>query len=158
MYANHIPELLYKRTTPQAMIKCPSGRSTFDTQIWQIWVHLCLTSGVINSLCRILNCLSQVELVARTEMGLLHISFQVSVSITLGPQDTTALLDHVHIWSWHLQMARRIVFTDSGFWEYSWAHLVMSMTESCRWVMQCCLRARRPQASNNGLWPGPLRT
>ncbi len=37
-------------------------------------------------------------------------------------------------------MARRIVFTDSGFWKYSWAHLVMSMTESCWWVMQCCLR------------------
>ncbi len=30
-------------------------------------------------------------------------------------------------------MARRIVFTDSGFWKYSWAHLVMSVTESCRW-------------------------
>ncbi len=26
----------------------------------------------------------------------------------------------------------RIVFTDSGFGKYSWAHLVMSMTESCR--------------------------
>ncbi len=38
-------------------------------------------------------------------------------------------------------MARQIVFTDSGFWKYSWAHLVMSMTESCRWVMQCHLRA-----------------
>ncbi len=50
--------------------------------------------------------------------------------------------------SWHLQMARRIVFTDSGFWKYSWAHLVMSMTESCRWVMQCRLRARRPRASS----------
>ncbi len=29
----------------------------------------------------------------------------------------------------HMQMARWIVFTDSGFWKYSWAHLVMSMTE-----------------------------
>ncbi len=55
-------------------------------------------------------------------------------------------------------MARRIVFTDSGFWKYSWAHLVMSMTESCRWVMQCRLRARRPWASNKGLRPCPLRT
>ncbi len=60
--------------------------------------------------------------------------------------------------SWHLQMARRIVFTDSGFWKYSWAHLVMSMTESCRWVIQCRLRARRPRASNKGLRPCPLRT
>ncbi len=33
-------------------------------------------------------------------------------------------------------MARRIVFTNNGFWKYSWAHLVMSMTESYRWVMQ----------------------
>ncbi len=39
------------------------------------------------------------------------------------------------------------LFTDSGFWKYSWAHLVISMTESCRWVMQCRLRARRPRAS-----------
>ncbi len=84
----------------------------------------------------------------------------------LSPQDTTVLLDHVHIWlpfcmmrfSWHLQMARRIVFTDSGFWKYSWAHLVMSMTESCWWVMQCLLRAQRPWASNKGLRPCPLST
>ena len=55
-------------------------------------------------------------------------------------------------------MARRIVFTDSGFWKYSWAHLVMSLTQSCRWVMQCRLRARRPRASNKGLRPCPLRT
>ncbi len=47
---------------------------------------------------------------------------------------------------------------DSGFWKYSWAHLVMSMTKSCRWVMQCCLRPRRPLASNKGLRPCPLRT
>ncbi len=50
------------------------------------------------------------------------------------------------------------LFTNSGFWKYSWAHLVMSMTESCRWVMQCCLRARRPWASNKGLQPCPLCT
>ncbi len=31
-------------------------------------------------------------------------------------------------------------------------------TESCRWVMQCHLRARRPRASNKGLRPCPLRT
>ncbi len=37
-------------------------------------------------------------------------------------------------------MAWRIVFTNSGFWKYSWALLVISMTESCRWVMQCRLR------------------
>ncbi len=86
--------------------------------------------------------------------------------MSLGLQDTTALLDHVHIWlsfctissfSWHLQMAQRIVFTESGFWKYSWAHLVMSMTESCRWVMQFHLRVRRPQVSNKGLRPCPLR-
>ncbi len=88
--------------------------------------------------------------------------------MSLGPQDTTVLLDHVHIWfcfvcysfSWHLQMAWQIVFTDSGFWKYSWAHwiLSMSMTESCRWVMQCHRRARRPRASNKGLRPCTLRT
>ncbi len=36
--------------------------------------------------------------------------------------------------------------------------LEMSMTESCRWVMQCRLRARRPQTSNEYLWPCPLCT
>ncbi len=60
--------------------------------------------------------------------------------------------------SWHQKMAWQIVFTDSGFWKYSWAHLIMSMTELCRWVMQCRLRARRPQASNKGLLSCPLRT
>ncbi len=34
----------------------------------------------------------------------------------------------------------------------------MSITESCRWVMQCHLRARRPRASNKGIWPCPLCT
>ncbi len=63
--------------------------------------------------------------------------------------------------SWHLQMAWRIVFTDSGFWKYSWAHLVMSMTESCRWVMQCrAVSSEGPKTTgiNKGLWPCPLRT
>ncbi len=60
--------------------------------------------------------------------------------------------------SWHLQMARRIVFTDCGFWKYSWAHLVMSMTESCWWVMQCRLRAWGPRASNKSILPWSLRT
>ncbi len=85
--------------------------------------------------------------------------------MSLDPQDMMALLDHVHIWlpflhdrAWHLQMAWRIEFTDSGFWKYSWARLVMSMTESCRWVMQCRLRAWRPLAFNKGLQPCPLRT
>ncbi len=57
--------------------------------------------------------------------------------------------------SWHLLMARWIVFTDSGFWKYSWAHLVMSVTESCRWVMQCHLRAEdhRHPAKVFGLVP-----
>ncbi len=55
-------------------------------------------------------------------------------------------------------MAWRIVFTNIGFWIYSWAHLVMSMTESYWWVMQCRLRAWRPQASNEGLRPCPLHT
>ncbi len=59
--------------------------------------------------------------------------------------------DLVGICRWH-------VFTDSGFWKYSWAYLVMTMTESCRWVMQCRLRARRPRASNKDLRPCPIRT
>ncbi len=58
--------------------------------------------------------------------------------MSLGHRTTTALLDHVHIWlsflhdralvgicRWH----GRLLFTDSGFWKYSWAHLVMSMTD-----------------------------
>ncbi len=59
--------------------------------------------------------------------------------------------------SWYLQMAWDCV-TDSGFWKYSWAHLVMSMTESCRWEMLCRLRPRRPRASIKGLRPCPLHT
>ncbi len=38
--------------------------------------------------------------------------------------------EFLEFWCWNV-MARQIVFTDSGFWKYSWAHLVMSMTESC---------------------------
>lgn len=38
------------------------------------------------------------------------------------------------------------------------APIVMSVTQSCRWVMQCRLRAQRPLASNKGLRPCPMRT
>ncbi len=83
-------------------------------------------------------------------------TLKLSILNESWPTDMTALLDHVHIWlpfcmtelSWHLQMARQIVFTDSGFWKYSWAHLVIPMTESCRRVMQCRLRAWRPWTSH----------
>ncbi len=65
-----------------------------------------------------------------------------TISLLFSPEDTASV----------------IVFTDSGLLKYSWAHLVISMTESCRWVMQCRLRARRPWVSNKGLRPCPLRT
>ncbi len=74
--------------------------------------------------------------------------------MSLGPQDNNgasgpclnmASFLHDRAFSWYLQMAWPIVFTNSGFWKYSWAHLVMSMTESCWWVMQCRLRAQRPR-------------
>ncbi len=55
-------------------------------------------------------------------------------------------------WLW------RIVFTNSGFWKYSWAHLAMSMTESWRWVMQCRLKTWKPRATNKGFQPCPIRT
>ncbi len=48
-------------------------------------------------------------------------------------------------------MARRIVFTDSGFWKYSWAHLVMSMTESCRWVSSEGLKTTGNQQRSSAL-------
>ncbi len=90
----------------------------------------------------------------------------VHFKLSLGPQDTMALLDHVHIWLPFCMIALYLASADgtadcvydSGFWRYSWAHLVMSMTESCRWVMQCRLRAQRLRASNKGLRPCPLRT
>ncbi len=73
-----------------------------------------------------------------------------------GPCSHMASFFHDRAVDCHLQMAWRIMITNSCFWKYSWAHLVMSMTESCRWVMQCRLTAQRPRASNKGIWP--LRT
>ncbi len=58
--------------------------------------------------------------------------------------------------SWHLQIARWILFSNSGFWKYYWAHLIISMTKSCRWVMQCHLRARRPRAGQHTLNGSPV--
>ncbi len=62
--------------------------------------------------------------------------------MSLGPQDTTVLLDNVHIWLLFCKIELYLasadgmayVFTDSGFWMYSWAHLVMSMTDQAGWV------------------------
>ncbi len=79
--------------------------------------------------------------------------------MSLGPQDTTALLDNVHIWLLFCMIELYLASADGTaycvyqqwFWKYSWAHLVMSMTESCGWVMQCRLRAWRTR-------PCPLRT
>ncbi len=44
------------------------------------------------------------------------------------------------------------------FWTMFTYGFLFCMTESCRWVMQCRLRARRPRASNKGLRPCPLCT
>ncbi len=50
----------------------------------------------------------------------------------LGSQGMMVLPNHVYIWLSFLNdraligICRWIVFTDSGFWKYSWAHLVMS--------------------------------
>ena len=40
-------------------------------------------------------------------------------------------------------MVRWPVFTDNDFLKCSWAHAVISMRESCLFLMQCCLRARK---------------
>ncbi len=45
---------------------------------------------------------------------------------TSGPCSQMASFLHDRAFSWHLQMARWIVFTNSGFWKYSWAHLVVN--------------------------------
>ncbi len=44
------------------------------------------------------------------------------------------------------------------FLEYSWAHVVISITVAFLYVMQCRLRARRSRASSMGFRPWPLRT
>ncbi len=67
-----------------------------------------------------------------------------------GPCSHMAFL-HDKRFSWYLQMARRIVFTDSGFWKYAWAHLVMSMTESCRWVSSEGLKTTGNQQRSSAL-------
>ncbi len=56
--------------------------------------------------------------------------------------------DLVGICRWHAGLCLPTVVSGSIP-----AHLVMSMTESCRWVMLCLLR---PRASNKGLRPCPL--
>ena len=55
-------------------------------------------------------------------------------------------------------MARWIVFTDNGFWKYSWAHAVISFTVALLFLMQCRFRARRSRAFSMVLRPWPLRT
>ncbi len=58
----------------------------------------------------------------------------------------------VGIYRWHVGL-----FTDSDFWKYSWAKLFMSMNHANEWC-SVVWGARRPQASNKGLRPCPLRT
>ena len=52
---------------------------------------------------------------------------------------------------------RRTVVTDSGFLKCSWAHVVISFTQWCRFLMQYRLRDRRSQAFNAGFGPCRLR-
>ena len=54
-------------------------------------------------------------------------------------------------------MLRRTVLTDNGFPKCSRAHVVISMTEWCRFFMQCRLRDRRSRPFNVGFRPCPLR-
>jgi len=50
------------------------------------------------------------------------------------------------------------VFTDSDFWKCSWAHAVISLTESSLFLMQCRPRAWRSLASSIDLQPCPLHS
>jgi len=47
-------------------------------------------------------------------------------------------------------MARWTVFSDNDFWKCSWAHVEVSMTDSCLFLMQCCLRA--PKVTGIQYW------
>ena len=55
-------------------------------------------------------------------------------------------------------MLRRTVLTDNGFPKRSRAQVVISLTEWCRFFMQCHLRDRRSLQFNVGFRPCPLRT
>ncbi len=52
---------------------------------------------------------------------------------------------------WHLQMEHRIVFTNSGFWKYSGAHLSegLKTTASNKALQPCPLRTEIPPVSLN---------
>ena len=52
----------------------------------------------------------------------------------------------------------RTMWADNNFLKWSWAQAVISITESCLFLTQCRLRARRSRASSIGFQPCPLRT
>ena len=54
-------------------------------------------------------------------------------------------------------MYRRTVSTDSGFPKCSWAHVAISFTHWCRFLMQYLLRDRRSRSFNVAFRPCPLR-
>ena len=51
---------------------------------------------------------------------------------------------------------QQTVFIDIDFWKCSWAHAVVSMTESYLFSMLCHLKARRSRASNIDFFAAPL--
>lgn len=55
------------------------------------------------------------------------------------------------IFGWHRKLC-----SDSDIWNYSWAHTVMSIAESCLFLMQCRLRAWRSHTSIIAFQPCPL--
>lgn len=51
----------------------------------------------------------------------------------------------IHDKSFHLQLwiQQHTVFTENGCWKHSWAHTVISTTESCLFLMHCCRHNQR---------------
>jgi len=47
------------------------------------------------------------------------------------------------------------MFKDNYFWNCSWAHAEIAMTEACILLMKCHLRVQRSWASNNSFQPCP---
>ncbi len=96
-----------------------------------------------------------------TKWDLRTMMFHWIKQIYQAPSQTSSSLFKMFFGKKHIEIQIKCAYSSNCFCSssnYSWAHLVMSMTESCRWVMQCRSRARKPRASNKGLRPCPLRT
>lgn len=121
--------------------------------------HLAFSSATLNPFCCIFHFLMKHSKCFQLVKGLNCRQASSATSVTKLCCCNRCCMASLHdgalicICGWHNELCSRTKLSGNVA---DWLHTVISMTESCMFLMQCCWRVRNSQASNTDFWPWPL--